>query len=157
VRETVSGYHRPTLESELAEALVALDAAGIEPTIRHEVGPLSATEDAVLAWAVREATTNMVRHSAARHGSIRTGRRAAFAELEVTDDGRPREDGRVDANDVPAATGRPGSGLRGLRERLERAGGRLEAGPQAGGGYRLVATVPVIGPPPVDGAPGLEP
>jgi two-component system sensor histidine kinase DesK len=136
VRETVGGYRRPTLDGELAEARVALDAAGIEPTIRHEVGPLAASEDAVLAWAVREAVTNMVRHSAARHGSITTARRGAIAELEVTDDGQP-----------PPSPERPGSGLRGLRERLERAGGRLEAGPQAGGGYRLVATIPVIGPP----------
>jgi len=140
VRETVSGYRRPTLDGELAEARVALDAAGIEPTIRHEVGPLAASEDAVLAWAVREAVTNMVRHSAARHGSITTARHGTVAELEVTDDGAP-----------PPESGKPGIGLRGIRERLERAGGRLEAGPQAGGGYRLVATIPVIGPP------GLEP
>jgi len=139
VRETVSGYRRPTLDGELAEARVALDAAGIEPTIRHEVGPLAASEDAVLAWAVREAVTNMVRHSAAHHGSITTARRGSTAEIEVTDDGRP-----------PPASSKPGSGLRGLRERLERAGGRLEAGPQVDGGYRLVATIPVIGPPAVE-------
>jgi two-component system, NarL family, sensor histidine kinase DesK len=136
VRETVGGYRRPTLDAELAEARVALDAAGIEPRIRHEVGPLAAPEDAVLAWAVREAVTNMVRHSAARHGSITTLRRGSVAELEVTDDGLP-----------PASSGSPGSGLRGLRERLERAGGQLEAGPLVSGGYRLVATIPVIGPP----------
>ena len=135
VRETVSGYRRPTLDGELAEARVALDAAGIEPTIRHEVGPLAASEDAVLAWVVREAVTNMVRHSAARHGSITTARHGAVAELEVSDDGQS-----------PPASDKPGSGLRGLRERLERVGGRLEAGPQAGGGYRLVATIPVVGP-----------
>ena len=140
VRETVSGYRRPTLDGELAEARVALDAAGIEPTIRHEVGPLASSEDAVLAWAVREAVTNMVRHSAARHGSITTARHGTVAELEVTDDGPS----------PPAASGSPGNGLRGLRERLERAGGRLEAGPRAGGGFRLVATIPVIG------TPGLE-
>jgi two-component system sensor histidine kinase DesK len=139
VRETVSGYRRPTLDGELAEARVALDAAGIEPTIRHEVGPLGASEDAVLAWAVREAVTNMVRHSAAQHGTITTARRGTTAELEVTDDGQP-----------PLASDKPGSGLRGLRERLERVGGRLEAGPQAGGGYRLLATIPVIGPPLVE-------
>jgi two-component system sensor histidine kinase DesK len=139
VRETVGGYRRPTLDGELAEARVALDAAGIEPTIRHEVGPLAASEDAVLAWAVREAVTNMVRHSAARHGSIVTARHGTLAELEVTDDGQP-----------PPSSDKPGSGLRGLRERLERVGGRLEAGPQDGGGYRLVATIPVITPPGVE-------
>ena len=148
VRETVSGYRRPTLEGELAQARVALDAAGIEPTIRHEVGPLAASEDAVLAWAVREAVTNMVRHSTARHGTITTARHGSVAELEVTDDGGERSGERDLAAAVPAT---PGSGLRGLRERLERVGGRLEAGPRTGGGYRLVATIPVIG------SPGLEP
>jgi two-component system, NarL family, sensor histidine kinase DesK len=133
VRETVVGYRRPTLDGELAEARVALDAAGIEPTIRHEVGPLAATEDAVLAWAVREAVTNMVRHSAARHGSITITRHGDVAELEVTDDG-----------DSPPSSGTAGSGLRGLRDRLERAGGHLDAGPQPAGGFRVVATIPVI-------------
>lgn len=144
VRETVSGYRRPTLDAELADARVVLDAAGIEPTIEHRVGPLASTEDAVLAWAVREAVTNMVRHSGARHGTIRTARRGELAELEVVDDGRPIEA----PGDVP---GVGGSGLRGLRERLEHAGGRLEAGPVPSGGYRLVATVPLLA------APGTEP
>lgn len=148
VRETVAGYRRPTLDGELAEARVALDAAGIEPTIRHEVGPLGASEDAVLAWAVREAVTNMVRHSTARHGTITTTRHGSVAELEVSDDGRAPVAAGDPTGIVP---GTPGSGLRGLRERLERAGGRLEAGPRTDGGYRLVATIPVIGPP------GLEP
>jgi two-component system sensor histidine kinase DesK len=143
VRETVSGYRRPTLDAELADARVVLDAAGIEPTIEHRVGPLDSAEDSVLAWAVREAVTNMVRHSDARHGTIRTSRRDELAELEVVDDGRLVER----AGDEMAVAG---SGLRGLRERLERAGGRLEAGPIASGGYRLVATIPLM-------PPGVEP
>jgi two-component system, NarL family, sensor histidine kinase DesK len=147
VRETVSGYRRPTLEGELAQARVALDAAGIEPTIRNEVGPLAASEDAVLAWAVREAVTNMVRHSAARHGTITTARHGSVAELEVTDDGHKPSAVREATAAAATLPGTPGSGLRGLRERLERVGGRLEAGPQTDGGYRLVATIPVIGPP----------
>ncbi len=133
VRETVGGYRQPTLERELADAKVALDAAGIDPTIDHRVGPLPAPEDTVLAWALREAVTNLVRHSAARHSVIRTSRDGAVAELEVVDDGPGR------ATDIAA----DGSGLAGLRERLERIGGRLEAGRQPTGGYRLVATVPI--------------
>jgi two-component system sensor histidine kinase DesK len=140
VRETVGGYRRPTLDKELDEARVALEAAGIEPTIDHRVGRLRSTEDAVLAWAVREAVTNMVRHSGARHGTIRTARHGGFAELEIVDDGQA-------TNDPDGADRHPGSGLRGLSERLEQAGGRLDAGPATEGGYRLVATVPLVGPP----------
>ena len=135
VRETVSGYRQPTLDRELDNARTVLDAAGIEPTIEHLVGPLPASEDAVLAWAVREAVTNVVRHSAARHGTIRTLRRAGQAELEVLDDGR--------GDELPGLATGDASGLVGLHERLERAGGRLEAGPRPTGGYRLFASVPI--------------
>ena len=133
VRETVGGYRQPTLERELANARVVLDAAGIEPIIDHRVGHLPEPEDTVLAWVLREAVTNVVRHSAAHHGTIRTTRTGATAALEVVDDGSG------------AATAAPadGSGLAGLRERLERIGGRLEAGHQPSGGFRLVATVPI--------------
>jgi two-component system sensor histidine kinase DesK len=133
VRETVGGYRQPTLERELANAKVVLDAAGIEPTIEHRVGELPEPEDTVLAWVLREAVTNVVRHSAAHHGTIRTTRTGATAALEVVDDGAGPP------TDAPA----DGSGLAGLRERLERIGGRLEAGHQPSGGFRLVATVPI--------------
>ena len=137
VRETVGGYRRPTLDAELASAKEVLDASGIDSTIDHEVGPLPASQDVVLAWAVREAVTNVVRHSAAHHATIRTVRHGEQAELEVLDDGAPS---------APSAGSGDGTGLEGLRERLERVGGRLDAGPGAAGGYRVVATVPVTGP-----------
>ncbi len=142
VRETVRGYHQPTLDAELAGARRALEAAGIEPRIENRAGTLPAPEDAILAWAVREAVTNVVRHSAARHGSIRTERRGGSVELEVVDDGPgaggPGAPARAANGDADG-----GSGLRGLHERLELVGGRLEAGPLPTGGYRLLARVPV--------------
>jgi two-component system, NarL family, sensor histidine kinase DesK len=140
VRETVSGYRQPTLDRELANAREVLDAAGIEPSIDHRAGPLPIAEDAVLAWAVREGVTNVVRHSLSRHATIRTARRGTQAELEVLDDGPAQ--GSVPAAADPTTDG---TGLRGLRERLERAGGRLEAGPLTTGGYRLFASVPIAG------------
>jgi two-component system sensor histidine kinase DesK len=140
VRETVSGYRQPTLDRELANAREVLDAAGIEPSIDHRAGTLPIAEDAVLAWAVREGVTNVVRHSLSRHATIRTARRGTQAELEVVDDGPAQ------APVLAVAEGTiDGTGLRGLRERLERAGGRLEAGPLTTGGYRLFASVPIAG------------
>jgi len=69
--------------------------------------------------------------------AIRTVRQGEQAELEVLDDGAS----------IPAPVGfGDGTGLDGLRERLERVGGRLDAGPRAAGGYRVVATVPISGP-----------
>lgn len=135
VRDTVSGSRQPTLERELANARLVLEAAGIEPTIDTSAGPLPEAEDAVLAWAVREAVTNVVRHSAAHSAAIRTCRVGDEAAIEVVDDGR-----------ASTSAGGPelgGTGLRGLRERLESVGGRLDAGPRPDGGYRLEAIVPV--------------
>jgi two-component system sensor histidine kinase DesK len=141
VRETVGGYRQPSLDRELANARVVLDASGIDATIEHGVGPLPSPQDVVLAWAVREAVTNVVRHSAASHATIRTSRHGTQAELEVVDDGSP-EVASAGAP-LPGANAGDGTGLQGLRERLEGAGGRLDAGPGAGGGYRLIATVPI--------------
>jgi two-component system sensor histidine kinase DesK len=137
VRETVRGRHDPTLDQELANARIVLDAAGIEPTIEHGVGPLPASADAVLAWAVREAVTNVVRHSGAEHGVIRTVRRGDRADLEVIDDGHGSPDAGV--GDLG------GTGLVGLRARLEDVGGSLDAGPSAPRGYRVLASVPIGG------------
>ncbi len=50
---------------------------------------------------------------------------------------------RVQTPPARECTASDGTGLQGLRERLEGAGGRLDAGPGAGGGYRVIATVPI--------------
>jgi len=94
----------------------------------------------VLAWCLREAVTNVIRHSRARHCRIRLTERTGEVSLAVTDDGRGLAD--QDPNTSK------GSGLRGVSERLSAVDGRLSLGsaePSPGGrhGFRLVATVPV--------------
>jgi two-component system sensor histidine kinase DesK len=132
VRQAVSGYRRPVLDAELAGARTALDAAGIETTIDRPAVDLPNDVEAVLAWTVREAATNVIRHSRARHSAIRLVPALDHASLEVLDDG------------VGAGNGNSGSGLAGLEERLRAAGGRLEAGPRDDGpGFRVRAVVPV--------------
>ena len=135
VRDTVSGSRQPTLEHELESARIVLEAAGIESTIEPSAGVLPADGDAVLAWAVREAVTNVVRHSDAHRATIRTRRDGDEAAIEVVNDGT----GTTPSPDPDAG----GTGLAGLRERLERVGGRLDAGPAPDGGYRLVAAIPM--------------
>jgi two-component system, NarL family, sensor histidine kinase DesK len=151
IREAVSGYRRPTLAIEIITARNALEAAGIgldddaELTLRS--GTFDPDTEAVLAWCLREAVTNVVRHSGARHCRIRLTERPGELSLEVTDDGRgvPGQD-----PDSPAAQDPDdpkhlrGSGLRGVSERLSTVGGSLSLGPAANGhGFRLAATVPV--------------
>jgi two-component system sensor histidine kinase DesK len=136
VRETVAGSRQPTLEAELAAARTALAAADIAPTIEASGEELPPVVDAVLAWTVREGITNVVRHSDARRVRIRIDRTGDWAEASITDDGRG--EGRP-ANVVDGA----GSGLTGLAERVAALGGRFDAGPMSGGGFRVDVRLPL--------------
>jgi two-component system sensor histidine kinase DesK len=133
VREAVSGYRQPALASELAGARSALGAAGIACTVEHADVALPPSREAVLAWGVREATTNVIRHSDARHCEIRIVVAGEEATLAVTDDGHA-ESANGDGD---------GTGLRGLAERAAAAGGHMDAGPRPEGGYELQMRVPL--------------
>jgi two-component system sensor histidine kinase DesK len=133
VREAVHAYRRLALEEALAGARAQLDAAGIECRLEQSDVALPEEVEAVLAWAVREGATNVVRHSGARRCAIRICADGESAAVEVEDDGRP------------AATAGVGNGLVGLAERAERVRGRLEASALPGGGFRLLVTVPLPG------------
>jgi two-component system, NarL family, sensor histidine kinase DesK len=133
-RAAVLGLRRPSLAREIEAARDVLTAADIEVTVRTG-DPLPATVEPPLAFAVREATTNVLRHSRARRCDIALRSGGDRAVLEVRDDG-------IGAGDPPER----GSGLRGLGERMAAAGGTLEAGPAPGGGFRLVAAVPIAKP-----------
>ena len=132
VRDAVQGYRGLALAESLARARTALTAAGIDCSLAHADVSLPADRDAVLAWAVREGTTNVIRHSHARHCEIRIHSDRARAALEIDDDGR-----------AGAAVDQDGSGLQGLRERAQRVRGTLEAGARPEGGFRLRVTVPL--------------
>jgi two-component system sensor histidine kinase DesK len=93
---------------------------------------LPADVDAVLAWAVREGTTNVIRHSHALHCAIRIRSDGYRAAVEIEDDGS-----------AAPATG-SGSGLSGLRERAHRVRGELDARALPEGGFRLRVTVPLV-------------
>jgi two-component system, NarL family, sensor histidine kinase DesK len=71
VRDAVSGYRQPTLATELSAAQIALKAARLEVDVRQGIGALDRESEAVLGWVIREATTNVIRHSGAKHCQIR--------------------------------------------------------------------------------------
>jgi two-component system sensor histidine kinase DesK len=131
VREAVTGYREQGFGAELDAARTALTDAGLQVTVRVTGTPLPAATDRLLAWVVREAATNVVRHSQARHCEIEVRRATGHATVEVRDDG------------VGGESGPGGRGLTGLAERLAAEGGRLEAGGSDAGGWRLAATVPL--------------
>jgi two-component system, NarL family, sensor histidine kinase DesK len=135
VREAVDGYRRPTLPGELAGARVALEAAGIELHVDGAGGTLDPDTESVLAWAVREGATNVIRHSGASRAEITVTAGDAATELEISDDGRG----------APASNGGrepEGHGLAGLIERAHALGGTVEAAAGPDGGFRLRVKVP---------------
>jgi two-component system sensor histidine kinase DesK len=140
IREAVSGYRRPTLAIEVITARNALDAAGIrlddDPALTLRSGTFDAEAEAALAWCLREAVTNVIRHSGARNCRMRLAEQVEGSgdlSLEVTDDGRGFTD-----QDRRAPKG---SGLHGMSERLSAVGGRLSLGSDHG--FRLRAAVPL--------------
>ena len=130
VREAVAGYRQPTLAAELAGAHEALMAAGIEYHVDQDHTALPPAVESVLAWAVREGVTNVMRHSQATRCAIRIINKDDQAIVEVIDDGR---------GGMPEA----GSGLHGLEERVRERGGTLTAEPLPHEGFRLRVTLPL--------------
>jgi signal transduction histidine kinase len=120
---------------ELDELGESLRTAGIEVDL--DVDPATATLPASVTSTgyriVQEALTNVVRHAGGSHARVRVTRGADALVIEVDDDG---------GDEASAAPPGAGQGVRGMRERAQAAGGTLEAGPQAGGGWRVVATLP---------------
>jgi two-component system sensor histidine kinase DesK len=135
VRGVVGGYRSATLAGELAGARSVLRAAGIACTVRGEEdgGTLAEPARAALGWVVREAVTNVLRHSRATWCTVELHTTGAEAELRVTNDG------------AAGTAGSWGSGLTGLAERLAAAGGRLSARRDEDR-FVLTATVPVAVP-----------
>jgi two-component system sensor histidine kinase DesK len=134
VREAVSGYRQPTLDGELAGARMALDAAGIEARFDRPAVTLDPAVEAVLAWAVREGATNVIRHSDAGTCSMTITAGLSEAGVEIVDDG-------VGAG-RDSALAAEGSGLPGLSERVRALGGQLQAANAPKRGFRLAVTVP---------------
>ena len=142
IREAVSGYRRPTLAVEVITARTALEAAGIASHDDPELTLLSGTFDpeaeAALAWCLREAVTNVVRHSGAKNCHIRLTSHAETLSLEVRDDGR----GRSEAGGGQGEHAEHGTGLRGMSERLAAVGGGLQIIPGPARGFAVIASVP---------------
>jgi two-component system, NarL family, sensor histidine kinase DesK len=130
LRTVVMGFHRPSIETELASAASILDSAGIAFECRNSLGPVPAPAADVLAWGIREGTTNVVRHSRAARCSIRLRRSGGHAELEVSDDG------------IGAQTLSRGNCLFGIEERATKVGGSVSA-TGTDSGFTLRLTVPI--------------
>ncbi len=117
--------------SELGTLVDGVRAGGLE--VRFEPGtspgPLPAPVELAAYRIVQEALTNVTRHAHARRAEVRLTYGDEL-RVEVSDDGI-------------GGSALPGNGIAGMRERAEALGGVLEAGPRPGGGFRVVARLPV--------------
>lgn len=130
VRSVAQGYRSADLAAEIAGARALLRSAGVECRVAGEGTALPEPVAEAVAWVVREAVTNVVRHA-----------EATACEIDVRTDGslcrvRISNDGAADAESAG------GSGLRGLRERLGARGGTLSVA-HHGGTFVVEATVPL--------------
>jgi two-component system sensor histidine kinase DesK len=136
IREAVTGYRESGLTAELTRAKGVLSSAGISATVQRTADPLPEAADRLLAWVLREATTNVVRHSGAQRCDIEISTTDGAAALSVVDNGGAASGGATETAEF-------GNGLRGLTERLGAVGGTIEAGVRDGGGFALVARLPL--------------
>lgn len=142
VRELVSGMSSLTIRDELAHAKQILSAAGIvlesEGDFEREI--TSATINNILGMCLREAVTNVVKHSRAKLCTVRLDWEESRLTLSVTDNGTGLS--RTDENGVWLES-RGGSGIKGMRERLKLIEGSL-AVESIGRGTRLALMVPLV-------------
>jgi signal transduction histidine kinase len=104
----------------------------IELRIEGVPEPLPAGVDLTAYRLVQEGLTNAIKHARAQHADVLVRYGDGYVELTVSDDGTGGGAGESG-----------GHGLVGMRERVSVYGGELEAGPQAGGGFRLRARLPI--------------
>jgi|HubBroStandDraft_3_1064219.scaffolds.fasta_scaffold06626_3 two-component system sensor histidine kinase DesK len=149
VRTAVAGYRSEGLSAELGRARLALESAGIRAeyfVMPVELGPAA---ESALAFALREAVTNVVRHAGARSCSIMLEQHGGATRLEVRDDGRgwPGEAGTGSPEQTAGAAGAPaaapgGTGLAAMRERIAGLGGEVVRYGWGGGDTALEITLP---------------
>ena len=137
VRKVATGYRRISLAKEVSSVTALLSEAGVETRVVIDCAELDERIDTVLATVLREAVANMLRHSTARHSTIKAsitedGTGSEVVRLQVSNDGVPRL----------ARSGHRGGGLENLSSRLAAIGGRLTARVRADGWFEVLAEAP---------------
>ncbi len=118
------------LESLVARARAA--GLPVTVTVTGAERPLPPDVDRAAYRIVQEALTNVSRHAGRAHASVCLRYTPEALTVQVNDDG-------TGGGARPVGSG---LGLVGMRERVSALGGRLHAGPQDGGGFRVHAELP---------------
>lgn len=135
VRDVVSRL-RDTEPVDFGAALAAVRDAVPRPSIHVDAAGAAVTEPVVAQAALRavqEIVTNAVRHSNARNLWLKIGTAGKMLTVDARDDG-----GGTDRVVF-------GNGLRGMRERVQQAGGTLEVASMRGRGFEVHVRLPLGG------------
>jgi two-component system sensor histidine kinase DesK len=133
-RSLVAGYREVELDNELENAREVLAAAGAQCDLTVGTMPADADVRRALGLAVREATTNILRHSEATQVSIRLASSDAESTLVISNN---------ELRSSALAGETPGSGLVGLRSRIAALGGTLDtAVNDSGDRFELSVQIP---------------
>jgi len=134
MRESVTGARPPLLRTEEPLSRRVLESVGIACTIEASIPLAQPSNQALLGWVLRESVTNVLRHSNATQCVISLSSESSpsgeTVTLQVHDNG-----GGSDATAW-------GSGLSGMRERVEAVGGMLNVDSPSAGGWRVSVTIP---------------
>jgi signal transduction histidine kinase len=147
LRSVLAALRQPDEPPERAPApslanldeLVTRTAAGgldVRTEIAGSLERLPARVDLAAFRILQEALTNVIRHAGTGAATVRVVHDGEMLVLEVEDDGR----GPLSNGDAGH-----GTGIQGMRERAAALGGAVEAGPRPGGGYRVLARLPLDG------------
>jgi signal transduction histidine kinase len=120
---------------QLGELLEAARQSGlrVEAVTSGEPRPLPPAVDLTAYRILQESLTNVTRHAKATTATVAVRYQPDGVVIEVCDDGRGTAGATVAAG---------GHGLAGMAERAAAVGGRLEAGPRPGGGFRVWSSLP---------------
>ena len=124
---------QPTLR-ELGSLVERTRAAGlpVSLTVEGEPRPLPAGKDLAAYRVVQEALTNAIKHAGAAPTEVTVRWEPSHLELEIVDTGAPNANGHGG-----------GHGLVGMEERVRLYDGELRTGRRAGGGFEVVARLPL--------------
>ncbi|WP_459805185.1 sensor histidine kinase [Herbidospora sp. RD11066] len=132
IGDVIAARRSLDLGAELSAAVALIELTGAHCDLRLGITEIDEVTGDALAWIVREAATNVVRHSGARNCLIELDDKDGRVGLLIRNDGSRR-----------SAKG-DGSGLAGLAQRVDRLHGELEAGETGTDGFELRVWLPAV-------------
>jgi signal transduction histidine kinase len=128
--------------ARVAELVASAERAGVPVELRMAVPEVTLAESVTLAAfrIIQESLSNVIRHAPGARTVVSVDVDGPELVVTVENDAATQPAARLEA------PGGGGHGLRGMRERARLAGGMVETGARDGGGYRVVARLPIGGP-----------